>query len=162
MAKMFSSQKWTHLKPQRLPLPWLRKNNPDRYWCSEYNCCPAVLIWLQQDCCTESMEKSSCTLLPMGCFLFQVVLLWVFWSSLPKLECQWEPIQQTLREDTRHRWFLPAPAWSVSKIILNTEPKYLQKSGKLSPGLSPPLCCCAYTSQWLQKRRRCITFIKFS
>lgn len=62
MAKMFSCQKWIQLKPQRLPLPWLRKNHPDRYWYSEYNCCPAALIWLQRDCCTESMEKSCCTL----------------------------------------------------------------------------------------------------
>lgn len=155
MAEMISSQKWTLMKPHGLSLPCLMKNPPDRYWNSEYSCCPAVLIWLQQDCCTECMEKSCCTLLPARCFLFQVVLLWVFWFS------QWEPIQQH-RKDTNHRWFLPAPAWTVSKIILATEPKLLQKLEKLPLGVSPSSCCYVYTSPWLQKRSRCLSLIKFS
>lgn len=57
MAKMFSSQKWTEMKPQRLPLLCLMENHPDRYWNSGYNCCPAVLMGLQQDCSTGCRDR---------------------------------------------------------------------------------------------------------
>lgn len=54
IPKLFSSWRWVYTKNEtaQTSSPCLGKNNTDRYWYYQYNCCPAVLICLQQDCCT--------------------------------------------------------------------------------------------------------------